>query len=349
MSYIGARRMRVTKLDRCGRVDKSTNGAYAVSSGFVSVEIAPEVEEGDDYTTKNAGGDLCISDKGQDNVKWMTVSIEFCQVDPALFTLMNPTWKTIEDAQGMTTGFRIGQALSDQDGFALELWPKVSGGAGCEDDGGGNEDPNYPEDPNGYFLLPYVLGTAPDSWTLENGAATFTLTGRTKAPSQWGVGPWAVTRDENGDPAPLLVPIENGSGNSGLVTPSGVADPDHFHADRVTVAPPRPSCGAQPLRMPAFNRSAQADRVVSLTITNWDDIKDPAENNPRPVVVYWGDGEYTEVDSSGDGTVADHTYPEADTTYTIKVLSFDGAVTEKDVTTEGAASENRTASSLVAA
>src|ERR1700754_2163818 len=91
-AYIGARRVRVTRLDRTGRAAEFADKRdYAVSRGFVSVEIGPEVEEGDDYTQKTAGGDLCISEKGQDNLKWFTVSIEFCQVDPDIFTLMNPT------------------------------------------------------------------------------------------------------------------------------------------------------------------------------------------------------------------------------------------------------------------
>lgn len=351
-SYVGARRLRVTKLDRCGKPITNQNGSYAVSSGFVSVEIGTEVEEGDDYTQKNAGGDLCVSDKGQDNVKWLTVSIEFCRVDPALFQLMNPTWKLVTNGKGEATGFRIGQKMSDQDGFALELWPKISGSsAGCDDDEDGNQsegDEFYELTPSGYFLLPYVLGTAPDSWTLENGTATFTLTGRTKAPSQWGTGPWAVTRDENGEPSQLLVPIENGSGNSGLPAPDGEYDVDHFHADVVTVAPPPTSCGAQDLRKPRFSTISTDGGEVTVNISNFAQIQDPAETNPRPVVIYWGDGEYEQVESES----VTHTYSDADNaTFTIKLLAYNGAIATREVTTKPAndgGSQTRTVSSLAA-
>lgn len=347
-SYVGARRLRVTKLDRCGKPLTGSTGSYAVSSGFVSVEIETEIEEGDDYTEKNAGGDLCVSDKGQDNLKWLTVSIEFCRVDPALFQLMNPTWKLVTNASGEATGFRIGQKMSDQDGFALELWPKISGGSsGCDD---GNEDQdvdeNYPVTPSGYFLLPYVLGTAPDSWTLENGTATFTLTGRTKAPSQWGKGPWAVTRDENGTPSPLLVPIENGSGNSGIQAPDGEYDPDHFHADVVTIAPPPTACGAQDLRKPNFTTSSAAGGEVTVNISNFQQIQDPAETNPRPVVIYWGDGNSEQVESNS----VTHTYSNTNNAkFTVTLLSYDGAVATEEVTTKPANGNNSRTQSTVAA
>lgn len=224
VSYIGARVMRVTRLDACGRPIYGPE-SYGVSRGFVSISYEPEIQEGEDYTQTNANGDLCVSDQGRDTLKWINVSIEFCQVDADLWRAMNPSWPVVRNARGEVTGFRIGEEISDSEGFALEVWPKVSGqGATCDDDDADLGDP-----PTGYFLLPYVIPRAPEGWTLENGVATFTLAGRTKSGSPWGRGPYNVTRDINGNPVPLLQPISSGAGERTA---------DHFHADTVPLAPP---------------------------------------------------------------------------------------------------------------
>lgn len=305
-SFIGARRLRATRLDSCGRVVYGPK-SQVVSSGFVSVEIGPEVEEGEDYTQKTAGGDLCISEKGQDNIKWFTVAIEFCAVDPDLFLIMNPTWKPVTNAKRTTTtGWRIGQKFSDSFGFALELWPKAASGATqiciAEQDGSLPVD----HEVNGYFLLPWVLGTAPDSWTLENGAATFKLQGRTRAGSLWGRGPYKVTRDGAGNPAPLLDPIDPGFDIPAIGFKTS-GDPDYFHAEVITVKPPDPSCGAQSLTDPGavaptitVAPTPGNSMSVDLTVTNFDQVG-------RSGTVNWGDGKAEPVGPATGGKIS-HLY-----------------------------------------
>jgi len=302
-SFIGARVLRVTKLDSCGRPVYGPC-SQVVTDGFVSVEISPEVEEGETYTQRNAAGDLCVSERGQDALQWFTVSIEFCRVDPALFTLMNPTWKVVRNAQGEPTGFRVGTKFSDREGFALELWPKATTqGAICDDDA--------PEDaePNGYFLLPYVLGTAPESWTLEDGVATFTLNGRTKGGSLWGRGPYNVVHDASGNPSPLLEPIDSGS-----VT----GDPDHFHTDIVTVAPPTPECGCQPLE--AITPGALNGTIEIDTEQPNRACFEVSGSAGRQVTIDWGDG--TPTVTSRVGREECHLYMETGT-YTVTVADID--------------------------
>lgn len=314
-SFIGARVMRVTKLDNCGRPVYGPN-SVGVSDGFVSIELSPEVQEGEDYTQRNAAGDLCVSERGQDALQWISVSIEFCRVDPCLWTLMNPTWKLVRNAHGEVTGFRIGEKFTDREGFALEIWPKVSSQGGlCDDDA--------PEeaDPSGYFLLPYVIGGAPDGWTLEDGVATFTLTGRTKAGSLWGKGPYNVTHDADGNPTPLLEPIDSGSVSG---------NPDHFHSDIVTLSPPTPVCGCQPLvpiapgaedgtitidpaqpNRACFTVSGSAARQVTI---DWGDGSDPVTSRVgrEECHLYTAVGTYTV-------TVADIDDPQKSNTYTVEI------------------------------
>lgn len=310
-SFIGARRLRATRLDGCGRPVYGPR-SQVVSSGFVSVEIGPEVEEGDDYTQKTAGGEICVADKGQDNIKWFTVSIEFCRVDPDLFLVMNPSWKPVLAGNGSTmAGWRIGQKLDDTKGFALELWPRVSGGnsgAACLLDEDQTTNPDDPEELSGYFLLPYLVGQAPESWTLENGTATFTLNGRTKAGSLWGRGPansaYRITRDATGARSLLNAPIDPGFAwpSQGITTAS--EDPDFFHAEVVTVPPPDPSCGARPLwnedATVALLDATSTDRTATADVTNLVDVGGAG-------TLHWGDGTTTAVTSTAD-LPADHTY-----------------------------------------
>lgn len=302
--YIGAKRLRVTRLDACGRPVYGPS-SQVVTKGFVSVEMEPEVAEGEDYSQVTAGGEQCISEKGQDSIKWWTVKVTFCQVDPDLFTIMNRTWRPVTNAaRTQRTGWRMGQAFSDSLGFALELWPKSAGGAGqaCDPDSG-IIDETF--DLSGYFLLPWVLGGAPETITLENAPTTFTITGRTRSGSLWGRGPYNVTRDQDGQPAPLLDPIDPGFnvGSWGLV--SG-GDPDHFHGENVTVTPPEPMCGAQPLYAPGATApqitvvAGTTARSAELTVGNFDQIGSSGTVN-------WGDGTIAPVPSSSNGT-AQHTY-----------------------------------------
>lgn len=275
-SYIGARTLRVTRLDRCGR-PLYTDRAQGVSNGFVSINFDPEVQEGEDYTLRNANGDLCVNDRGKDALQWINVQIEFCRVDADLWQAMNPSWDTVENARGQVTGFRIGEEISDDTGFALEVWPKVSGNSVLCDDEDVDGDP-----PTGYFLLPYVISRAPEGWSLENGTATFTLNARTRVGSQWGRGPHNVTRDINGNPTPLLKPISSGAENS---------KPHHFHADVVPLSPPEPFCGLKPLE--ALPPGVEGEQVTVEADQQNQACLTVSGSPGRQATIDWGDGSST--------------------------------------------------------
>lgn len=302
-SFIGAHVMRITRLDNCGRPLYGPD-SQVVTDGFVSVEFSPEIQEGEDYTVRNAAGNLCVSDKGPDALQWFNVSIEFCRVDPCLWTIMNPAWPVVRNAQGEITGMRIGEKFDDTQGFALELWPKVtSQGAICDDDV--TED----ADPNGYFLLPYVIGRAPESWSFEDAALTFTLNGRSKGGSLWGRGPYNITHDANGQPTTLLEPINSGSENG---------NPDHLHMDVVTLTPPKATCGCQPLE------------PIQPGVENGAFTVDPAQPNracgiitgsaARQVTVDFGDG--SDPVTSRVGREECHLYDTVGT-YTVEICDID--------------------------
>lgn len=328
VSYVGARRIRVTRLDKCGRPAWGPKSSF-VESGFTSIEIAPESEEGEDYTTKTAGGDLCIAAKGQDSIKWYTVAIEFCSVNYELFQMMNPTWRPTQDYWGRTTGVEIGQSMTDTIGFALEIWPKVTGtGSLCLSDEG-----SLPDDyeVNGYIVLPWLVGTSPDSWTLENGAATFKLNARTVPGSLWGRGPYNVMFDQNWEKQPLPRPVDPGFDVPAWhFTTSG--DPTLVRPDITTLAPPKSTCGPVPLWNPndidpviTVAHNQQDGMKADLAVTNW------AQLATKGGVIDWGGDnlEPTRLPATGNGQVTSPAY----TTTTEKTITFHPANGRPPVTT----------------
>lgn len=303
-SWIGARRMRVTLLDSCGRPLWGPR-SQVVTDGFVSIEIEPEVVEGEDYKQVNANGDLCVNDRGLDSISWWNLTIEFCRVDPDLFLMMQSLFKRNTDAsRKTTTGWRMGEKITGGTaGYALEVWPKNSGaGAAQACVLGASNDATL--EPGGYILMSYVISGAPEALTLENKPTLFKLKGRTKAGSLWGRGPYLVTRDENGEPSRLLDPIDPGFDVPawGFVSDTE-RGPDHVYTDIVTVRPPSPLCGAQPLWNPdAVTPTivAAADgtntRTAVLTVANFNLVG-------KSGTVQWGDGTDAPMPASSGGVL----------------------------------------------
>lgn len=118
---IRGKKVRVTALDECGVPPTSgTPDSQVVTEGFVSVDIEPEIEGGDDYTQKNANGELCVVERGCDFFKRWSLTVTLCKVLPEMVTLM--TGNPVEtDASGQVVGFRHIQSAPCVD-FALELW-----------------------------------------------------------------------------------------------------------------------------------------------------------------------------------------------------------------------------------
>lgn len=217
LNIVRGKRVRVTTLETCGTPPASgTPDSYVVTSGFVTVTLSADIEAGDDIVVKNANGDLCISDRSHDQLKRWMVSIDLCEVDPDLVSMM--TGSPLEtNGDGDVVGFRSVTGPLDQE-FALELWSGTEQGA-CSPEGV----PRY-----GYFLLPYVTGGSFGDLTVENDGVTVTLEDAfTLSNSNWGVGPYNVV----GDPAG---PLE-----------SAIGADEHLLLRTTQVDPPAASCGAQ--------------------------------------------------------------------------------------------------------
>jgi hypothetical protein len=214
---VRGKRARFTQLDECGNL--AENGLYVVTAGFISIGLAAETETGDDIVLKNANGDLCVSDKSQDQFKRWNLTMSFCEVDPCSLSLTSNTVLE-EDWDNDPVGVR-GYQGANPARFALEVWTGVPG-ADCVP----GEATQY-----GYLLLPFVVPGVLADFTIENGAATFGIGGFTRGAGGWGKGPWdVVPADAQNTPGPLTTDL---------------TDIQHHLLRRTTVAPPEVTDGCQ--------------------------------------------------------------------------------------------------------
>lgn len=214
--------MRVTRLDECGNPEYGDD-AFGVSDGFISITMTPEVEEGERFYQRNAAGRAIINQRSKPDLNWYTLSMVFQEVDPELFTVITGLDPYL-DYSGRTAGFAVTQSKFATANFALEAWM------------GNAEEACQPGDPYpfyGYNLFPWVVeGALMEDIVITNAMINFTVVGRTRSGTPWGVGPYDVMRDENDLPVPLPTAIES----------------DTHHLPIWTqLAPPEAFCGTQGL------------------------------------------------------------------------------------------------------
>lgn len=307
---IRGRRMRVTRVDSLGRPVPGPCSTV-VTSGFVSAEMTAEIEQGETTTVRTAGGDVCVSERGCDSLNWYNLSISFCQVDPDLFSMINPSWTKLLDCNGETIGWEESHTYSCDVGVAIEIWSDVTG--------------YTPKDPNAqgawvYYLLPLVVGGTLGDLTVENGAVTFQITGRTKKGSQWGRGPYNVMcNPPDGACGPLITPFNPESPRRIFLT---------------TCRPPEPVCGCQPLSSPqgpAVNVAEDTTDTTRMTVR-------AAAAGTGPFTVDWGDGVRENLPPGVAGLTHRYTRPSsyvvavfptatpANATYTSVNVPYTGAV-----------------------
>lgn len=221
------KRIRVTRLDTCGRVPATAEpAALLATDGFISVTLTAETEDGTEIIQKNAAGALCVNERQASSFKRFTVEVEFCGVNPSLLSFVSNA-EPYEDYAGDIAGFTVPEGDLTK-AFALELWTGLSG-QGCDATGAGDE-------ASGYILLPYVQSGVLGDITIDGeNAVTFSLTGAyTKGGNGWGEGPYNVVYDDT-DKAALL--------------PTALDPLDHLLLIDTALAGPPSAC--DPLAMPA--------------------------------------------------------------------------------------------------
>jgi hypothetical protein len=222
LAPVGGNRMRATKLDSCGVPLTGVDSCQIITEGFTMVERTAEYADPDQFVVKNAGGKVCIKHRRGPQFLWLTFNINFCEVDPEMYSLMSGAHPEMNDeVTPEQVGWRTRDTTLGTTNWALELWTELSG-MECEDD----------NVPYGYYLAPWIVeGTIGTPTTFENGPVSFNITGaRTKGGTGWGVGPYDVINTALGIPSPLL---------------SAMTAADHDLFRLTTLAPPDAACGCQ--------------------------------------------------------------------------------------------------------
>lgn len=175
-SYKG-KAMRITRLDACGTPAYGP-AAVVVTGGFITVTITENMLTGDEFTQKNAWGDLCLNEADPDVMKWADVKAQFCEIDPDVMDIFGGATPFVVGTD--TVGWTRGTAINT-DAFALELWTKVGGVNACS--GGGLT--------WGYLPIPFLKnGSIDGDLTIANAPLNLGLKAQAYgAPAAWGIGP----------------------------------------------------------------------------------------------------------------------------------------------------------------
>jgi hypothetical protein len=215
LSLVKGRRLRVTKLDGCGRPIYGDD-SQVVSKGFISVAFTANTTDSDEINVTNAAGEVCVYEAAVTSLVGYGIEIQFCNVDPELFSLVTGQ-PVVTAADGSTViGFDVDTKITlDNSNFALELWAGSPAGDACSTAGA--------QGSYGYLLLPYLTGGILGDFTVENGSITFTLTGaNTKEGNSWGVGPYPVMLGNGGtDEAQTVTITGTPTGGSFTLTFNG--------------------------------------------------------------------------------------------------------------------------------
>ncbi len=214
--------MRVQTVDSCG-TPKVGSCVSAVSTGFVSVEMQDQVDAGQEIVVLNAAGVMCVNEKSPKQLKWIDVTIAFCNVDPELFNLVTGSTLVLNDAAApAAVGFQTRTSNYATGEFALEVWTNMANQV-CVTVG------TFSLVPYGYFLLPRVVEGTVGDIKIENGAISFTVKGRTRQGTNWGTGPKnALANMTTGAAEKLLVALPTDT---------------HRHLQWTYLAPPAATCG----------------------------------------------------------------------------------------------------------
>jgi hypothetical protein len=296
-TLVRGRRLRVTRLDDCGRIVYGVD-SQATSKGFVSVALTANTTETEQIEVTDADGEVIVLEPGEENLAGYGAEIVFRQVDPELFTIITGQ-KVYLDYNGDAIGLTVNTKIKAKR-FGIELWAGVHGGDACEN-------PEAQGD-YGYMLLPNVRGGIVGDIEVSNGAINFTITGaRSLDGNYWGVGPYPVLLNATDVPSRL---------------PTALDRDDHFLTILVDVAPPEVLCGARPLLDPTTEAlDSIAASVVDLTATF---TPTPADIS-APSYYEFGDGTF-EYLLAGDLAATSHTYDAAGT-YTVKATTNNKTVT----------------------
>ena len=170
--------IRVTKLDATGKPLTGAKSSY-ISESFISFSFTPEYEDGDEFTSKNAAGRVCVTFKAADTLKRINLSLAVCDPDPELSQVV---------AGGITLGTddTLGWAAPKvgedpvPNGVAIEVWSKA-----IVDGKPAGENPYY------HWIFPYAKMRESGERVIQNDILATEFEGWSVGNANFGSGPGA--------------------------------------------------------------------------------------------------------------------------------------------------------------
>lgn len=302
ITLVNGTRLRVTRLDSCGRIQYGDN-MVGVSESFVSVAAKAATTATNAVNVTNANGKTLVTVPAETSFSNYGLDIVFAQIDPELFSLITGQAVTY-DAHGNPDGFVIDSSVSlTGQGVAIEVWAGSPSGDACDDASA--------EGSFGYVLYPFVQGGIVSDHTIAAGAINFTLAGATtRNGAAWGEGPYKVMVGADGNPAPLNAPLTAST---------------HELFKVVGITPPAATLGLRPLLDPTATAITAIVGTVG-TGSHGENIAFTGATGSSKVEVDFGDGTWDYV----TGASTTHTYPAAGT-YTVKA-STNGTFISQTIT-----------------
>jgi hypothetical protein len=244
---IGLHTVRVTVEDVCG-IPAWGDAVQCVSDGFVSVAITANYTDIAEKRQNNGRGLPCTRRPASATFDDLTGVITFCGVEPAIYSRMTGAPMVVDAETGDVIGFDDDTSVDLMAvRWGLEGWSEAFDVNDCDDEG---------NVPYWYYAWPSFAGGRAGDYTLEDALVNFTVTdAHTMGGAGWGVGPYNVTRDENGDPSPLIDALTKYKHGRRFVT---------------TVAPPEVTNGFVPLDDPDDD---PAETATAGTPGTWDGVR----------------------------------------------------------------------------
>lgn len=163
--------MRVTALDALGNPISDPTGTLKtcyITNAFMRTSFTVEFEDGQEITEKNAAGEICVSYKGADTLKRISMEVAVCDPDPELTQLL-AGGETLLSGASDVVGYASPQIGEDPtpNGVAIEVWSlAVVDGAKAS------------VDPYWHWLFPLVKLRASGDRVIENGLLANTFSGQ---------------------------------------------------------------------------------------------------------------------------------------------------------------------------
>jgi hypothetical protein len=135
---VNALAIRVTRTDACGiPVAENVANGRILTAGFITLTLAPNIEAGNEITVKKANGEICVTDKQPDQLKWLDATIELCGVPFPLIEMMLGASALMDgpDIVGGVLPSRTAQTTNLP--VQIELWSRNKEAESCAGGGAG--------------------------------------------------------------------------------------------------------------------------------------------------------------------------------------------------------------------